>query len=63
MVIFGIRLLEGMFVVGSAGCIVVLFLTAIDDLRVLLGGDGKPKESTSEVGHSAVETSHGFSRS
>jgi hypothetical protein len=39
MLVFAIRLLEGIFVVGSVGCVVVLFLTAIDDLRVLFGND------------------------
>jgi hypothetical protein len=39
MLVFAIRLLEGIFVVGSVGCVVVLFLTAIDDFRVLFGND------------------------
>jgi hypothetical protein len=44
MLVFAIRLLEGIFVVGSVGCVVVLFLTAIDDLGVLFGKSDSDKE-------------------
>ena len=37
MLVFAIRLLEGIFVLGAAGCVFVLLLTAIDDLGVLFG--------------------------
>jgi len=39
MVVIAIRILEGMFVVGAIGCVVVLALTAIEDVRTLLGRD------------------------
>ena len=32
-----VHTLEGMFVVGGAGCLIVLALTTIEDIRVLLG--------------------------
>jgi hypothetical protein len=41
MLVIAIRILEGMFVVGLLGCVLVLVLTAIDDIRVLLGHDDK----------------------
>jgi hypothetical protein len=55
MLVIAVRLLEGIFVVGSAGCVVVLILTAIDDLRVLFGHAGErvntaPSESKAEHG-------------
>ena len=37
MVVFAIRTLEGMFLVGMLGCVLVLVLTTIDDIRELLG--------------------------
>jgi len=39
MLVFAIRILEGMFVLGAIGCVLVLVLTAIDDLRVLFSRD------------------------
>lgn len=39
MLVLAIRILEGMFVVGAAGCVAVLVLTAIEDIRTLLGRD------------------------
>jgi hypothetical protein len=41
MLVFAIRILEGMFVVGILGCVLVLVLTAIDDIRVLFSRDDK----------------------
>ena len=35
------RVLETMFVVGGAGCVIVLVLTAIEDIETLLGFDEK----------------------
>jgi hypothetical protein len=32
-----VRILEGMFVLGSLGSVVVLILTGIEDLKMLLG--------------------------
>ena len=44
LVLIGVRVLEGMFVVGAVGCIVVLALTAVEDVRTLLGrNDESPK--------------------
>jgi hypothetical protein len=47
-----VRLLEGIFVVGSVGCVVVLILTAIEDVKTLLGrdGDDEPASSQTAVG-------------
>ena len=39
MIVFGIRILEVMFIVGALGSVLVLVLSAIDDVRVLLGSD------------------------
>jgi hypothetical protein len=41
MLVLIVRILEGMFVVGSAGCALVLILTSIDDLRVLFSANEK----------------------
>jgi hypothetical protein len=32
-----VRVLEGMFVIGSAGTVLVLILSGIEDLKTLLG--------------------------
>jgi len=37
MIIFAIRMLEGMFIVGILGSMLVVVLTAFDDIRELLG--------------------------
>jgi hypothetical protein len=37
--VFAVRILEGMFLVGSVGCFVVLVLTAIEDVKTLFGRD------------------------
>jgi hypothetical protein len=39
MIVFGIRMLEGMFIVGALGSVLVLILSAIDDVQVLFGRD------------------------
>jgi hypothetical protein len=39
IVIFGIRLLEGMFAVGMAGSAIVLVLSGIEDLETLFGSE------------------------
>lgn len=42
MVLVGaIRLLEGMFILGAAGSVLVLILTTIDDAKVLFSSDEK----------------------
>ena len=43
MLVIAVRILETMFVVGTIGCVVVLALTAIEDLRTLLGLDDVEK--------------------
>ena len=39
------RILEGMFIVGSLGSLVVLVLTGIEDIETLFGMDEKEKSS------------------
>jgi hypothetical protein len=39
VLVLAIRILEGMFVVGALGCVLVLVFSAIDDFRVLFGRD------------------------
>lgn len=39
MLVLAIRIVEGMFIVVALGCILVLVLTAIDDIRVLFSRD------------------------
>ena len=39
MVVFVVRILEGMFVVGALGCVAVIVLTVIEDIRTLFGRD------------------------
>lgn len=36
------KVLEGMFIVGGIGCVLVLALTAVEDFRTLLGLDHEP---------------------
>jgi hypothetical protein len=36
MMLIAMRLLEGMFLLGVAGCILVLIFTTLDDIRELL---------------------------
>jgi hypothetical protein len=37
MIVFAVRMLEGMFLVGILGSVLVVVLTAFDDIRELLG--------------------------
>lgn len=42
MVVILVRLLEGMFALGALGCVAVLILTSIEDVKTLLGHDERP---------------------
>ena len=55
MLVIAVRTLETMFVVGAIGCVVVLALTAIEDLRTLLGLDDVDKTDESGAVHSRAE--------
>jgi hypothetical protein len=37
----GVRLLEGMFALGTVGSVLVLILTGIEDIETLLGKDSE----------------------
>ncbi len=39
MLVVAVRILEGMFLVGAIGSVLVLILTTIDDVQVLFGSD------------------------
>jgi hypothetical protein len=39
LVLIAVRVLEGMFIIGTVGCTAVLALTAVEDVRTLLGRD------------------------
>jgi hypothetical protein len=39
VLVVAVRILEGMFVMGTIGCLAVLALTAIEDVRTLLDLD------------------------
>lgn len=39
-----IRVLEGMFLLGAVGSVLVLILTTIDDAKVLFSSDDKKEE-------------------
>jgi hypothetical protein len=39
VLVLAVRILEGMFIVGAVGCVAVLVLTAIEDVKTLLGRD------------------------
>ena len=39
MLVLAVRILETIFVVGVGGCVLVLVLTAIEDVRTLFGLD------------------------
>ena len=41
MLVLAVRILETIFVVGAGGCVLVLVLTAIEDVRTLFGLDEK----------------------
>jgi hypothetical protein len=42
---FLIRVLEACFAIGAIGCVLVLVLTTIDDVRELFGGEKEKKIS------------------
>jgi hypothetical protein len=48
VLVIAIRILEGMFVVGMLGCVLVLILSGIDDLRVLFGRDDAPPRNPAD---------------
>ena len=53
MLVIAVRILETIFIVGAVGCVVVLALTAIEDLRTLFGLDDVAKRDdrkSSELG-------------
>ena len=54
MVSLAIRLLEGMFVLGALGSVLVLVLTTIDDVRELFGKHERDEESQRQVAQSPV---------
>lgn len=37
MLVIAVRFVESIFVIGALGCVVVLILTAIEDVRTLFG--------------------------
>jgi hypothetical protein len=43
VLVIAVRILETIFIVGALGCVVVLALTAIEDLRTLFGRDDVDK--------------------
>jgi hypothetical protein len=43
VLVIAVRILETIFIVGALGCVVVLVLTAIEDLRTLFGRDDVDK--------------------
>jgi hypothetical protein len=43
MIVFAIRILEGMFVLGILGSALVVVLTAFDDIRELFGRHDEEK--------------------
>jgi hypothetical protein len=59
MLVLAVRILEAIFVVGALGCVVVLVLTAIEDVRTLLGRDEKKHSEAGAAVRSPV-TASGF---
>lgn len=43
---FFIRILEFIFAAGIVGCLLVLMLTMVEDIRTLFGGDENPEGSS-----------------
>jgi len=43
VLVIAVRILETIFIVGALGCVIVLALTAIEDLRTLFGRDDVDK--------------------
>jgi len=48
VLVIAVRILETIFIVGALGCVVVLALTAIEDLRTLFGRDDVDKRDDRE---------------
>jgi len=59
MLVLAVRILETMFVVGAAGCVLVLLLTAVEDVRTLFGLDEKEYPETDSAARHPV-TASGF---
>jgi len=49
VLVIAVRILETIFIVGALGCVVVLALTAIEDLRTLFGLDDCRQKRRSKV--------------
>jgi len=49
VLVLAIRILEGIFVVGAIGCVAVLLLTAVEDVRTLFGLDDDDRKQASSV--------------
>jgi hypothetical protein len=49
MLVIAVRFVEALFVIGGVGCLVVLILTGIEDVRTLIGLDEKKETSATSV--------------
>jgi hypothetical protein len=58
VLVIAVRTLETIFIVGTLGCVVVLALTAIEDLRTLFGRDDVDKRDDRK----SVESGNGSPR-
>ena len=54
MLVIAVRFVEALFVIGALGCVLVLVLTGIEDIRTLIGLDGKDETSASSVGRATT---------
>lgn len=50
MLVIAVRFVEALFVIGGVGCLVVLILTGIEDVRTLLGLEDKDEPTPSSLG-------------
>jgi hypothetical protein len=57
MLVLAVRIVETMFVVGAIGCVAVLALTAIEDIRTLFGLDEKEYSDPGSAVRSPVTVS------
>ena len=57
MLVLAVRIVETMFVVGAIGCVAVLALTAIEDIRTLFGLDEKEYSDAGATVRSPVTAS------
>ena len=57
MLVLAVRIVETMFVVGAIGCVAVLALTAIEDIRTLFGLDEKEYSDAGAAVRSPVTVS------